>query len=564
MKPRKHLLRYLGLAGAALACMLIMTFKGRIPNALGQEEEADPAEVAIGERLFLETRFAQFFFASSAGDANAVVPTGDPTMDFTATTGDPLPGPFAGTSMNCRSCHLVDEQKDVSGGGNRTYADFARRSPVPPREDGKRLTPRNSPPLVNSALARKAFFLHFDGEFATLDDLVRATLTGRNFGWLPGERAQAIAHIAHIIRDDDATGELAQSFGGSYRTVLQGTDPSIPVQFRLPKSFRIKVDKVSDQKILDGVAKLISAYVRSLLFAEDFAGAFSGSPFDAFLRKNVLPVAPDVGESDLHYSRRLRALIDGLEQPRFITPDDGTLALHQQPFEFGALELEGLKIFLREPEFLPLSGPALAQGGIGNCIACHPAPKFTDFRFHNTGAAQDEYDSIHGSGAFASVVVPDLAARRANFDMFLPPTPNHPGALGPFLDIPSINQPGRTDLGLWNVFANPDVPRPQKDLRSVLCEGLRKRECSDDLALAMALARFKTPGLRDLGHSAPYLHTGRSDTLQSVIGLYGKFSSFARAGTMRNPDPLLTGIALRPGDAAELVAFLKSLNEDYE
>src|SRR6266498_1987945 len=119
------------------------------------EEEADPAEVAIGERLFLETRFAQFFLANSSGNANAVLPTGDPTMDFTATTSNPLPGPFAGTSMNCRSCHLVDEQKGVSGGGNRTYADFARRSPLPPRADGKLTTPRNSPPLVNASLSRR-------------------------------------------------------------------------------------------------------------------------------------------------------------------------------------------------------------------------------------------------------------------------------------------------------------------------------------------------------------------------------------------------------------------------
>src|SRR5262245_30932462 len=72
------------------------------------DEDADPAEVAIGERLFLETRFAQFFFANSGGNANAVLATGDPTMDFTVTTTAPLPGPFAGTSINCRSCHLVD------------------------------------------------------------------------------------------------------------------------------------------------------------------------------------------------------------------------------------------------------------------------------------------------------------------------------------------------------------------------------------------------------------------------------------------------------------------------
>jgi hypothetical protein len=33
---------------------------------------------------------------------------------------------------------------------------------------------------------------------------------------------------------------------------------------------------------------------------------------------------------------------------------------------------------------------------------------------------------------------------------------------------------------------------------------------------------------------------------------------------MRNPDPLLEGIALSPSDGAALVAFLKSLNEDYD
>jgi Di-haem cytochrome c peroxidase len=286
-------------------------------------------------------------------------------MDFTTTTGDPLPGPFAGSSMNCRSCHLVDEQKEFLDGGNRTYADFARRSPVPPRPDGKLTSPRNSPPLVNALLKRRDLFLHFDGEFTSIEDLVRGTLTGRNFGWLPNERARAVAHIAHIIRDDDGQGELARSFGGSYRIVLAGKDASIPRELRLPGRLRISVDRASDEKILDAVAKLIGAYVQSLVFAQDFAGAFSGSPYDIFLRKNVLPVGPDVRESDSHYSRRLRKLIDKLQQPRFVTPDDGTFALHQQPFEFGPLELEGLKIFLREPDSLPLSGAALALGGIG-------------------------------------------------------------------------------------------------------------------------------------------------------------------------------------------------------
>src|SRR5262245_23440770 len=111
--------------------------------ARGQEEH-DPAEVTIGERLFLETRFAQFF-AANATDVNAPLPDGgDPVVEETETTDAPLAGPFAGQAINCRACHLVDEQlvidplgiPDFSEGGMRTYADFARRSPVPEREDG--------------------------------------------------------------------------------------------------------------------------------------------------------------------------------------------------------------------------------------------------------------------------------------------------------------------------------------------------------------------------------------------------------------------------------------------
>src|SRR5262245_37486071 len=68
-----------------------------------------PAIVAIGERLFLETRFSQFFFARAHGDANATLLSGDPVVDRTVTAGGSLSGPFAGFAINCRSCHFVNE-----------------------------------------------------------------------------------------------------------------------------------------------------------------------------------------------------------------------------------------------------------------------------------------------------------------------------------------------------------------------------------------------------------------------------------------------------------------------
>ena len=48
--------------------------------------------------------------------------------------------------------------------------------------------------------------------------------------------------------------------------------------------------------------------------------------------------------------------------------------------------------------------------------------------------------------------------------------------------------------------------------------------------LDRAIARFKTPGLRDLSHSAPYMHTGQFDTLDDIIGFYRGVSAQARAG----------------------------------
>jgi cytochrome c peroxidase len=526
-----------------------------------QEEESDPPEIAIGERLFLETRFAHFFFVNSQGDVNKVLDNGDPILEFTETLDEPLPGAFAGQSINCRTCHMVDEFSDVKAAGNRSYSDFARRTLVPIRQDNKGRTVRNSPPLVNSSIARKVgFFLHFDGEFTSTEDLVIGTFIGRNFGWLANEKSLAIAHIANVIRKDNGSGDLAKEFGGAYKVVLKGTDPNIPEEFLLPKEFRIDVDKASDKEILNAIAKLVAAYVDSLLFIQDENGEFDGSPYDLFLKKNNLPRKPAQGETDLAYSRRLLQLLNNLSNPQFVSSQDGEFETHNQDFVFGKEELAGLKIFLTEANS-PLSPAQIANGKIGNCVVCHTAPNFTDFLFHNTGESQEEYDSIFGEGEFAKISIPNLKTRKANYDAFLPPTENHPNAQGPFQDIPSKSNPGHTDLGLWNIFANPDIAKPQKLLKKVLCD---KPPCKKDELLIKSIARFKTPGLRDLGHSAPYFHTGRKETLTDVVRFYDKIGDQARKNLVRNGAPELNAIALNPEDLDLVVTFLKSLNEDYE
>ncbi len=521
--------------------------------------ELDPPEVAIGKRLFLETRFAQFFFAHSAGDLNSPLTNGgDPVMDRTVTLNAPAPGPFIGQSMNCRACHLTDEQKD-SGLGNRTFADFAIRSPIPDRGDGLKFTSRNSPALVNSSVARPgAFFLHFDGEFPDARSLVKATFPGRNFGWLSSELEQAIGHIAKVIRQDNGQHFLGSEFGGAYRTVLAGADPAIRAEFRLPEKFRIDVSMATDSQILETIAQLVEAYVKSLTFVTNDSGEYDASPYDLFLKKNALPRRPEAGQDDTSYSRRLRALLGNLTTLVFVTPAEGSFTTQKQNFSFGPKELAGLQIFLAEPN----ANSSVEQGRVGNCIACHAAPHFTDFNFHNTGATQWEYDSVHGEGSFSRITIPGLTERLKAVEDSLPATPAHPAAKGRFKAIPAKEAPGDVDLGLWNVYANSDFAAVQDALQALLSPRFGLDTAAALLPKTIAL--FKTPGLRDLGHSAPYLHTGQSSTIESVVFFYRFTSDLARARAIRNGDPDIAKIFLTKGDLPALSAFLRSLNEDYE
>jgi cytochrome c peroxidase len=82
-------------------------------------------------------------------------------------------------------------------------------------------------------------------------------------------------------------------------------------------------------------------------------------------------------------------------------------------------------------------------------------------------------------------------------------------------------------------------------------------------ALPRTIALFKTPTVRDLSHSGPYLHTGRMDSFEDVIRFYQEFSKLARQSRVRNADPELSEIRLNQSAIAPLAAFLRSLNEDY-
>jgi cytochrome c peroxidase len=518
------------------------------------------SEVALGDRLFFETRFAQYFYAHCDGNVNAPLKKGDvlvdkvPAVDRTA-----LPSPFRGQSISCRQCHLGDDFIKDRPTAGRTYADFSRRSPIPRRGDGQISTPRNSPSMVGLGLPREVpMLLHFDGEFATAEDLTVASFTGRNFGWLPTETSLAIAHVARVIREDNGANPRhvigRNGTGVPYRVAMLGTDPNLPSYLKIPEQYRIDVFKASNEQVLDAVAKLMHAYMDSIRFGTHNTFRKSGSPYDLFLQNNSLPLGPQNKESNLAYSEKLLTELQRRESFEWVRPQrDGRFELHNQPYRFGETELTGLKIFLSQAR-----GSHTAH--IGNCVMCHTPPQFTDYRFHNNGVSQFEYDSIFGPDAFAALKVPTLAVRNAHFDEYLPPSANHPRANGRFRTAPVASKPGYADLGVWNVFGNPELPKPQLALTQILCG---QKPCDPETTLPLTVSLFKTASVRDLGQSNPYFHSGAADTIEDALHFYQRTSRLAREGKLRNASPEIADIRLGASDIAPLAAFLRSLNEDY-
>ena len=550
----------LALTASAVTLSTVGCGAGLAPNAPTEKDNVPPSD-PIGEALFLDTRFGQFFAANMVG-VNQPLPSGDPVVATVQTPAGPQPGPFAGQAINCRSCHFVTEFEGVPGAGNRTYSDFTDHSPIPltnPQPNGFTVTPRNAMQMVDSFGPHPGTqFLHFDGEFASGEDLVIGTMTGRNFGWTPSQYSQAIAHIAQVIRQDDGSSQLAaQRLDGlSYAVIFAGTDPRITSDILLPASQRIDVSTATDMQIVNEIALCITQYMKDLLFQRDTYGRYIGSPYDAFLRVNNLPIAPLAGETKAAYNQRLLQQVMALSNPTYITPSNGTYKYHNQPYQFGATELAGLKIFLSS------AAAGAVNAHAGNCAACHQAPDFSDFTFHNSGVSQEEYDAANGAGSFLTLAIPTNAERIAQFNNYLPASPNHPNASESFRHTAIAGSPQFADLGLWNVYLNPDMPNPQANLAGFVCAA--GKDCSVDQGLASTIAQFKTPNLRDLEDSAPYFHNGSAAHFDDVVNHYLAMSALAHSGAMRNAPPEFANMSLSQDDVAALVAFLQSLTEDYD
>jgi cytochrome c peroxidase len=146
--------------------------------------------------------------------------------------------------------------------------------------------------------------------------------------------------------------------------------------------------------------------------------------------------------------------------------------------------------------------------GKARCVTCHEFnaafPFFTDNKFHNIGVAM--------KGKFEQL------AREAQSIQ----------AKGKEAEAALSHKPGVEALGRWIVTREP------KDIGA-----------------------FKTPGLRNVALTAPYMHDGSLKTLEEVMEFYNKGGE---------PNPNLDGgmrpLGLTPEEIADLVEFMKSLTDE--
>ena len=82
------------------------------------------------------------------------------------------------------------------------------------------------------------------------------------------------------------------------------------------------------------------------------------------------------------------------------------------------------------------------------------------------------------------------------------------------------------------------------------------------------IGRFKTPSLRNIEKTAPYMHSGIFNTLEEVLEFYNerdinpKFAQPEAAATINKTD--LGNLKLTKQDISDIIAFLKTLTDGYK
>lgn len=141
--------------------------------------------------------------------------------------------------------------------------------------------------------------------------------------------------------------------------------------------------------------------------------------------------------------------------------------------------------------------------GKARCISCHNGPLASDQKFYSLGVPENQ--------VFRSDPLYQITHRWEQYQKGI--------------DEKDYRSAG-IDMGLYYITKNP------KDL-----------------------GKFRTPSLRELKYTAPYMHNGVLATLEEVVNFYD-----AGGGSGPNKTPLLKPLGLSAQEKKDLITFLESLS----
>jgi cytochrome c peroxidase len=158
-------------------------------------------------------------------------------------------------------------------------------------------------------------------------------------------------------------------------------------------------------------------------------------------------------------------------------------------------------------------GPAAQRGaklfvGRGSCRVCHAGPTFSDGEFHDIGLG-----------------------------------PARPGDAGRLEGIDRLRQ---GEFGAGSEWSDGT-------------DGPRARNARFLARAPHAQGQFKTPTLRNVALTGPYMHDGRLASLADVLAHYSALPGRGAPGP--HQESVLTPLALTPAETADLIAFLESLTD---
>lgn len=186
-----------------------------------------------------------------------------------------------------------------------------------------------------------------------------------------------------------------------------------------------------------------------------------------------------------------------------------TLVVEETALDRFVAKLRGSDVSSARPELSEAAVRGLRLFvGPGQCTLCHSGPLLSDGEFHDLGIALTAGHRI------------DPARHRGVLEILQSPFTRN----GPYADAPS-----------------PGAPIQYLDQKT------------------HQLGQFKTPSLRGVADTAPYMHDGRFATLEEVVRFYDTRQGAAPLG---HPTTLLQPLELSGQDVADLVAFLESLTHE--